>query len=1057
MAFGKKLLLIFIFLIPLVTALDWNDELRLYLPFSSIINDFSGDDINTTFNPLSEYDIEVAWANITYTYFNNPANCVDENWTTYGHFNAATPAALYGVLLYENYSTYSGNDANFTLKYSLSGSGTCDGRYYNVSCYNGSDWVNIYLNTSKVSQYTLTVPLNEKCYDGDNPIQIRSDMRAGTTASGDCGVSYYEGKVNYNSNPNFTTDKNNNFFNTTNLSSRYEFKTGNSNDLQGTNNGVDTNITYSSSGANFNGTDSVIDMGDVLDIRANNITICTWIKPTEIDSSWDFIMGKGDNTGTDGRYGLGIYDNKAQMYFDYGTSTACNSAAGTIQTNTLYFLCGSIDRNNSVKIYINGVVNNTCTFDEGNIADYDIAIEFHLGEYGGSGYYYNGSMKNVYVYNRALTSIEINELYNNPGAILLNGVDEYVEIDNTSSLSLGSGDDLTISMWLNASPSSSNRELIVKGTNAANWGFNLDGADKIYLFNGANRFPQTNVLITEDVWQHYVFTVNNSNFTIYQNGTFKTYGSYGFGTENVENIYLGENTHYNIPFNGSIDEVRLYNRSLADWEIENLYNAFNDFNLNVTSNITDYSYYVSTDFNVDIDYTGFSGTVNCTVESNSSNLTCTNVVGVGGTVTSVCDITMSYVNQIVNLKPYCTNGTKIYSESHDLTLGYNATINITLFDADSLEKITLENITIDLYNEDANYSNSTHTDNNTGSAYMTDLPYGTMRFTFYSTNYDTNIIYYDLDLGVLIHNLSLYLTNTTSLDIKDVMLNVRDDTNSDLEGALISIFAQNTTSGNFYLVSKAYTNINGQKLVQLVKDNVWYSFTIEYEGSTCYITENPFTITASDDNIYFLCVVEDNYVDIRDAYNDVNTTLTAVNTSNTTGYFTYVGVSAITTDFCLDIYRTIDQTQVLENHTCSNATSTIITINVNSSSYNDDVTYEAFGSYLPLGQTIYTAGSYANLLFRLLTPITLGNTGLYVTLLVMILFFFVNIETPKVAVIGAGAVYFFATVISNITRFKLIDIPHLSHSSGTILLGSGVLVLMIAIIISFSLSKEGGE
>ncbi len=82
--------------------------------------------------------------------------------------------------------------------------------------------------------------------------------------------------------------------------------------------------------------------------------------------------------------------------------------------------------------------------------------------------------------------------------------------------------------------------------------------------------------ISVNTWQHLVFTMDNSSIKLYVNGvldgtTAVTFS--GFDYVSGKNVYLGSTNEssYNTPYNGSIDNARFYNRVLSASEVSQLY------------------------------------------------------------------------------------------------------------------------------------------------------------------------------------------------------------------------------------------------------------------------------------------------------------------------------------------------------------------------------------------------------------------------------------------------------------------------------------------------------
>ena len=82
-------------------------------------------------------------------------------------------------------------------------------------------------------------------------------------------------------------------------------------------------------------------------------------------------------------------------------------------------------------------------------------------------------------------------------------------------------------------------------------------------------------IITDDTWHNFIVTRENDTFNIFVDGELDETSSFsGFAGDLGVNrqIHIGRfgdlSTWY---FNGSIDEVRIYNRALSADEIKNLY------------------------------------------------------------------------------------------------------------------------------------------------------------------------------------------------------------------------------------------------------------------------------------------------------------------------------------------------------------------------------------------------------------------------------------------------------------------------------------------------------
>ena len=166
----------------------------------------------------------------------------------------------------------------------------------------------------------------------------------------------------------------------------------------------------------------------------------------------------------------------------------------------------------------------------------------------------NGSANSAYNFNSAL-----NQTIN---------IASYFGLGNTN---------VTVSLWIN-SPTSTNHGAFARvgvgsygyGVGMGSTSFNVDGNNLIILFESV-RWVVTSATISTG-WHSVVFTIDNSGVpSAYLDGV--SAGSYSGTSAIAPTINLtqigGYGTRY---FNGSIDDVRIYNRVLTPGEITSLYN-----------------------------------------------------------------------------------------------------------------------------------------------------------------------------------------------------------------------------------------------------------------------------------------------------------------------------------------------------------------------------------------------------------------------------------------------------------------------------------------------------
>lgn len=161
-------------------------------------------------------------------------------------------------------------------------------------------------------------------------------------------------------------------------------------------------------------------------------------------------------------------------------------------------------------------------------------------------------------------------------AMQFDGVDDYVDCGNDSSFNIT--DAITIEAWVKlASGWDSHGVITIKsnGTNwnDANWYLRVGSDKKIRMLWGSgsdSKYYITNDAISENVWHHIVVTwdkiyIDGSEMATTPSGTATTH------TTTTHNIIIGASDIPSVYFNGSIDEVRIYNRALGADEIKTHY------------------------------------------------------------------------------------------------------------------------------------------------------------------------------------------------------------------------------------------------------------------------------------------------------------------------------------------------------------------------------------------------------------------------------------------------------------------------------------------------------
>ena len=385
---------------------------------------------------------------------------------------------------------------------------------------------------------------------------------------------------------------------------------------------------------------------DTLDFGSGDFSISFWLKTNS--SVRRTIIDKFDTgAGNVGYYVDIMADGTIRTAYQSGVSDyRVRDSAATVNSDTWqHVLITKTGATNSPDIYVNGVLSNGGVFSSGTTASSSNTKAFSIAKAKGADLASNliGSLDEVRVYNRALSSTEVTNLYNSGVAkfktATANGLVGHWKLDDASGTkatdSSGSGNTGTltnfalsgaVSNWINGKRGGAldfdgTNDYIDAGTSAtlkpadftfSTWvkydvltnymsiastsadpagyanGWVLEGRDSPYVLRlfVAGTAATNPTQIQTGVWYHVVskYVTSTNTKTLYVNGVAGTPVSSGstlsYVSDNPFSIgaqRTGPTSAYPnqtwYPFNGQIDESRLYNRALTDAEITTLYNS----------------------------------------------------------------------------------------------------------------------------------------------------------------------------------------------------------------------------------------------------------------------------------------------------------------------------------------------------------------------------------------------------------------------------------------------------------------------------------------------------
>jgi len=153
-------------------------------------------------------------------------------------------------------------------------------------------------------------------------------------------------------------------------------------------------------------------------------------------------------------------------------------------------------------------------------------------------------------------------------AIKLDGVDEYVQFDAPD---INAGDPFTFSAWFNSSGTQNAHAKIIANYARANIYLGTD--DKLYflVYNNSGYKSVHSEELTYNQWYYVSGVYNGSEMILYINGKNIAHQTiWESGRDFTSTMGIGRDYNdWTGYFNGTIDEVRIYNRSLTQEEIIN--------------------------------------------------------------------------------------------------------------------------------------------------------------------------------------------------------------------------------------------------------------------------------------------------------------------------------------------------------------------------------------------------------------------------------------------------------------------------------------------------------
>jgi len=372
-------------------------------------------------------------------------------------------------------------------------------------------------------------------------------------------------------------------------------------------------------GIDFDGADDEVDLGNATEItqEQTELTVSAWVKWSGDTTSHQTIVSDGRMLGGECGFNFDIKNTGYLRFF----IDDCTTWGGIIQkdftgyANTWTYVTAVYNGTHNI-LYVNGnEFESGTSLNKIGQAKYNLRI----GDIGNNaGYDFNGTMDEVRIWNRALTQSEIQDEMNsshpstgtglvgswsmeeNTGTTVhdtnmmvlgkydagerFDGADDEVDLGNATEITQEQTE-LTVSAWVKWSGDLSESQTIVSDGRISEGygGFFFDirntGCLRFFIDNGTtwDGLCSQDFSSFANTWTHVMGIFNGTHEITCINGNCasdtSTISKIGTATYNLR---IGREGYFGrYYFNGTIDDVRIYNRALSDTEIENLYELTN--------------------------------------------------------------------------------------------------------------------------------------------------------------------------------------------------------------------------------------------------------------------------------------------------------------------------------------------------------------------------------------------------------------------------------------------------------------------------------------------------
>ena len=360
----------------------------------------------------------------------------------------------------------------------------------------------------------------------------------------------------------------------------------------------------------FDGVDDYVDVGS-FDVTGSGLTLSGWFNADALSNEGRIISKANGVADSDAWWQLSIRDLGGSQWLRLrvkagGVTTAFVDSTTPLATGDWYFAAGTYDSaSGEMALYLDGVLLGTTQHAVGGDLDVDASIPVWLGANGSTARYFDGTLDDIRVFNRALSLAEISGLAASgstgpiaywpfdetsgttasdtigghdgtvsgagwdSGALRFDGSNDFVSVSHDSALTLL--DKMTFSARIYMpSLGFSYQAILAKddGGSNSNYWFGTIGDELEFGFWSGGSFlavTSSNVNLAANTWYDVAVTYDAGadDVRLYLDGAEVQAGSLGGSpTATSAALDIGRSSDGEY-WRGNIDELRIYNQVLA--------------------------------------------------------------------------------------------------------------------------------------------------------------------------------------------------------------------------------------------------------------------------------------------------------------------------------------------------------------------------------------------------------------------------------------------------------------------------------------------------------------